>query len=168
MTAAASSACASDGFTRGLPTRSDAARRLGRFPWAEQVCFVATLGEKLEAGKPLRFSQTHLPGVSFESLSLEARFDTEYVYPVAAHNVSRLLDRTKRGFRCVPSETSEAGETAKWRHKCRLSLNDSNPDGTQLYSFGVYGRLYDEEGRAHEDVHETGGPVDQQENPTPA
>lgn len=118
------------------------ARRPGHFNWYEQVCALATLERPIEMKKldQVRYSKEAL--VDFEQLSLRGTFNSKYVYPITAHNVSQLIARDKREFNC-----DQLGRKQDNLISCKLNYIRSEKEANKqgVYSFGMYGRLYDKD-----------------------
>lgn len=113
--------------------------RPGLFEWYEQVCILATLDTPIDKHKldETKFSKIGL--ASFERLSLEGTFNSKYVYPIGAYNVSKLLRRDERKFNC--DQLNSKQDTI---FLCKLNYSKSDNKET-IYSFGMYGRLYDKD-----------------------
>lgn len=113
-------------------------RRRGLFEWYEQFCTLATIKKATQGqdGEPSIIFDTNTL-VAFRKLSLSAAFTTQYVYPIAAQNASILLDRSKKQFNCV-DDVDQSGQ-----NNCSLNLLADQNEPIRLYTFGLYGRLYD-------------------------
>jgi len=110
--------------------------RQGRFNWYEQLCVLATLKSPLNALdlKENLFSTEGI--IDFEELSLTATFNTRYVYPIANHNVSELVDRKDRQFSCDQHEGEDV-------FRCTMNLSPRQSRQTTILSFGLYGRVHE-------------------------
>lgn len=114
------------------------ARRPGTFNFYEQACAVATI-EKMDFLNldDIRFSKE--PVVSFKRLSVSGHFANKYVYPFAAHDVSNLISRNHRQYICE-EKTNDIDQKT---FNCHQEYTHHDP--AQIYSFGLYGRKYDED-----------------------
>ena len=120
--------------------------RPGRFQWFEQVCALATLDEPVT---DTRLLTEHVKydsdnGFEFTSLSIDAKFETKYVYPSTAHDGVTLIERKNRNLVCdeiKPNETKA--------FQCKLKYVQADGDEVKrparIYSFSMYGRVYEKD-----------------------
>lgn len=124
--------------------------RPGKFSWWEQTCSLATLDHPNEDGhnvtKNIGISANDylfaLEGLfSFEHLELTANFATDYVYPIAAHNISRLVPEEMRQMSCRKQKKDTGDE-----NECTFSYNGGNDkDSEPLLVASMYARVYDKD-----------------------
>lgn len=109
--------------------------RPGYFNWYEQICSIVTLTRPLDS-RSLETTQYSTYGLlNFEKVTLTGTFQTKYVYPIAAYEVSELIGRSRREFKCDAEDDNNS---------CKLSYTNFNNDVDKpIYSFGLYGRLYE-------------------------
>lgn len=114
------------------------ANRPGRFNWFEQVCSLATLKKPVDLGALNRTVYSLGPLVSFEKLSIKGTFQTKQVFPFAGHHVTRTVERKRRRFEC-----HELANLNKCEHEYMIDADHLSLGETEIYSFGLYGRVYD-------------------------
>uniref|UniRef100_A0A6G1SN41 Pantetheinase n=1 Tax=Aceria tosichella TaxID=561515 RepID=A0A6G1SN41_9ACAR len=127
--------------------------RPGFYQWYEQVCAIATLKEPYKPSDNIKESLKNLEfdgdaAVSFERLSIRATFNTRYVYPSCAHNLSKLVNRDQRKFICNQStKTTTNDDELEPRFDCELEyfVDKTNSESNKIYSFGLYGRVYEKD-----------------------
>ena len=82
-------------------------------------------------------------GADFLRLSIQAEFQSKYVYPSTARDGRNLIDRKHRRLMC-----HETGDGAERSHDCRLELiplsgGDGEGVASKIYAFAMYGRVYE-------------------------
>lgn len=122
--------------------------RPGFYEWYEQVCALATLKKPYNPSDDESLKSLEFDGdaaVSFEKLTIKATFNTKYVYPTSAHSLSKLVNRNQRKFMCDQANATSGGDKEATAFDCKLEylLNDTNPESNRIYSFGLYGRVYE-------------------------
>lgn len=107
--------------------------RMGYFQWYEQVCVLATVETPINVEKlnETRFSMEGF--AKFDRLLLRGTFNSTNVYPIAAHNLSTLINRNERAFNCDQAQSNQVS--------CKFEYSANSTNKT-ISSFGMYGRLY--------------------------
>lgn len=113
--------------------------RGGTFRWYEQVCLVASVqanpDQSSESLKNTKYLSS--PIASFERLSINATFNTPYVYPIAAHHSDLLVDRKDHSHRCDNLDIYLGNQM----FECRHSFEPKNHP--ELLTLGMYSRVYE-------------------------
>lgn len=111
--------------------------RPGVLNWYEQVCAIATLKNSLNRAHLNETTYSTSGLQSFERLSLKSNFQSNYILPIAAYNVSYLMRHEERSFNCDFDNKSNM-------HSCKLEYlaESTSSERGPIYSFGMYSRLF--------------------------
>lgn len=123
----------SDAFDKVVVFVRNSLRPSG-FQWYEQICALVTFNEPwTQEFRGVTYSDTGLANFSLLQFSVD-NFDTRYVFPIAAHSVTKLVERSQARLSCA-LKSLDSEQTS-----CELSIS---PDSEPIYAAGLYARVYE-------------------------
>jgi len=123
--------------------------RTGFYGWHEQFCTIATVarfksdkkGDDNEERSYTGLVFDSYPAYKFQKLKIKFNTTTKYVYPIAGQDSSTLIGRDRRVFRTSNHHLGDCKDNCRYLSEHKLIA--TNNEETPIYSFGLYGRVYE-------------------------
>lgn len=111
------------------------------FKWYEQICFLAELTTSdVDFNDPKKNIFAKQPTFKFHKLELTATFNTPHVFPIALHDVTKLISRADRSYKCQVAEPRYPDNPM---YACEHAYRPETVRPAPVVSFGLYGRVYE-------------------------